>query len=204
MSKLLKGEEWIEIEFKIDESPLKKYAVTNHGRVFAYRKDPSEGKFLRGGIIGGYPSFKIRINRRDRTYYIHKLVGEYFVPGRSEERQFLIHIDHDKENNMSENLRWVTREESLTHRRESPVVQEARRKQAAYRPEIGHKLTSTDVLRIKRKIWDPNRKTRLRLIAKQFGISEMQLYRIKSGENWSHVRVENEPEETLHFKKKQS
>ena len=30
----------------------------------------------------------------------------------------------------------------------------------------------------------------MRLIAKQFGISEMQLYRIKSGENWSHVKME--------------
>jgi hypothetical protein len=30
----------------------------------------------------------------------------------------------------------------------------------------------------------------VRLIAKQFGISETQLYRIKSGENWSHIKID--------------
>ena len=44
-------------------------------------------------------------------------------------------------------------------------------------------------MRIKKMLANPNRKTRLRLIAKQFGISEMQLYRIKSGENWGHVEI---------------
>jgi hypothetical protein len=29
----------------------------------------------------------------------------------------------------------------------------------------------------------------LKKIAEQFDISEMQLYRIKSGENWGHVKV---------------
>jgi hypothetical protein len=27
------------------------------------------------------------------------------------------------------------------------------------------------------------------MIAKQFGVSEMQISRIKSGENWSHIKV---------------
>ena len=31
----------------------------------------------------------------------------------------------------------------------------------------------------------------MRIIAKQFGISEMQLYRIKSGENWGHVKIDD-------------
>ena len=56
-------------------------------------------------------------------------------------------------------------------------------------------------MRIKKKIWDPVRKTRLKLIASQFDISEMQLYRIKSGENWSHIRVPNEPESTRQKRK---
>ena len=37
-----------------------------------------------------------------------------------------------------------------------------------------------------------NRKTRLKMIAKQFGISEMQVHRIKTGENWSYVSEENQ------------
>jgi hypothetical protein len=28
----------------------------------------------------------------------------------------------------------------------------------------------------------------MKILARQFGVSEMQLYRIKSGENWSSVK----------------
>ncbi|GGH73848.1 HNH endonuclease [Phaeocystidibacter marisrubri] len=197
MPTLHKEEKWVELSFPSNQSPNKSYAVSNHGRVRVFDVDIKQGRILRGGIIGGYPSLKIRIDRKDKTFYIHKLVGEYFVDGQSEERSKLIHLDFDKKNNHVSNLRWVTKAEALNHHKENPAVIAAKKIQAQYVPEVGHKLTTTDVMRIKKKIWDPNRKTRLRLIAKQFGISEMQLYRIKSGENWSHIRVENEPDHTL-------
>jgi len=52
------------------------------------------------------------------------------------------------------------------------------------------KLTEGRVRIIKKKMLDPNRRTRVRLIAKQFGVSEMQLYRIKWGENWGHIKID--------------
>jgi DNA-binding Xre family transcriptional regulator len=45
------------------------------------------------------------------------------------------------------------------------------------------------VKRLKKKLLDPNRKTRYKILAKQFGVSEMQLHRIKTGENWGHIIV---------------
>ena len=51
------------------------------------------------------------------------------------------------------------------------------------------KLTETQVIRLKKKLFDPNRRTRLKILAKQFGVSEMQLHRIKTGENWGHIKV---------------
>ncbi len=80
----------------------------------------------------------------------------------------------------------------FAHQQKNPVVLEAREKQKGRKTVKGHKLTATQVIRLKKKILDPNRKTRLKLIAKQFGISEMQLYRIKSGENWGHIKVSEE------------
>jgi predicted DNA binding protein len=77
----------------------------------------------------------------------------------------------------------------LEHYENNPNVKKARREAFGRHRYKGHKLTETDVRRIKKKIFDPNRKTRLKMIAKQFGISEMQLYRIKSGENWGHVKI---------------
>lgn len=41
---------------------------------------------------------------------------------------------------------------------------------------------------IKKMLADPKRKTRQKMIARQFGVSEMQISRIKSGENWGNVK----------------
>lgn len=48
------------------------------------------------------------------------------------------------------------------------------------------KLTSTQVMHIKLLL---KRERPLKQIAKQFDISEMQVWRIKSGENWSHIKI---------------
>ena len=74
----------------------------------------------------------------------------------------------------------------------SPIVIAARNKMIEHRKIVGkgNKLTSSVVKIIKKRILNPNRKTRMKIIAKQFGISEMQLYRIKSGENWGHITVD--------------
>jgi hypothetical protein len=50
-------------------------------------------------------------------------------------------------------------------------------------------LSYAQAVVLKKKLLDPNRKTRIRILAKQFGVSEMQLYRIKSGENWGDIEV---------------
>lgn len=50
----------------------------------------------------------------------------------------------------------------------------------------GMKLTSTQVMHIKLLL---KRERPLKQIAKQFDISEMQVWRIKSGENWSHIKI---------------
>ena len=76
-------------------------------------------------------------------------------------------------------------EEMKAHQYKNPAVLQGRIKRIETKKSngVGTKLTSTQVLRLKKRINDPNRKTRLRLIEKEFGISEMQLCRIKRGEN---------------------
>ena len=76
-------------------------------------------------------------------------------------------------------------EEMKAHQYKNPAVLQGRIKKIETKKSFGFGtlLTSTKALRLKKRINDPNRKTRLRLIAKEFGISEMQLCRIKRGEN---------------------
>ena len=69
------------------------------------------------------------------------------------------------------------------HQQKSPKVIASRNA----RKSVGHKLTVADVKDIKRKI--KSGKILMKLIAKQHKISEMQLYRIKRGENWGEVKI---------------
>jgi hypothetical protein len=51
------------------------------------------------------------------------------------------------------------------------------------------KLSESKVKVIKKLLAGPNRKTRIKMIARQFKVSEMQIFRIQSGENWGHVTI---------------
>lgn len=189
MFKSYLDEEWKEVPFE-PGALRKNYAVSNYGRVASYKDNLHDGSLLRTSKVGGYPVFISRPFGKTRTFYVHKLVGEAFLK-QGEGEDFLIHLDYNKSNNNLANLKWVKKEEMIEHHKKNPYVQESRERRKRVKTQKGHKLTSTDVIRIKKKIFDPNRKTRMKIIAKQFGISEMQLYRIKSGENWGHIRLED-------------
>ena len=185
------NEEWNEIEF--EEGALKKrYGISNYGRIISFTDSMENGSFIRGGKLRGYPTLPLRPFGKSKTFYVHKLVAEYFLPKDADDQQYVIHLDYNKSNNYVENLKWADKDEMFAHQQKNPTVLEAREKQKGRKTQEGHKLTATQVMRLKKKIFDPNRKTRLKLIAKQFGISEMQLYRIKSGENWGHIKIDLE------------
>jgi len=125
--------------------------------------------------------------------FFYKLVAEYFIPKTSDEQVYVLHLNRNRANDYFENLQWATKAEMLEHSKKSPFVIEARKKQLAElrekQKQKGNKLTSTQVMLLKKKLLDPNRKTRLKILAKQFGVTEMTLQRIKTGENWGHIKI---------------
>jgi DNA invertase Pin-like site-specific DNA recombinase len=52
---------------------------------------------------------------------------------------------------------------------------------------VGLKLNATQVKSIKKLLEDPKRKLTYRQLAEKYDVSEMTLYRIKSGENWGRI-----------------
>lgn len=182
------NEDWKEIHFP-SGALRKRYAISNYGRIVSYTHTMADGQLVKGGCLKGYNTLPLRPFGKSTTYYVHKLVAQYFLPNAQESEAYVIHLDFNKSNNYVSNLKWATRQETFVHQQSNPCVIEGRKKVKERCPETGPKLTSTQVMRLKKKLLDPDRKTKLRIIAKQFGVSEMQLHRIRKGENWAHVEV---------------
>lgn len=136
-------------------------------------------------------SKEIAKERKTRAVYfgklIHKLVAEYFLPTPKQGQIIVAHLDHDKLNNQATNLKWMTRAEHNEHQQNSPYVQAAlaQRKTKHYTKQPKHfKLTTTKVMLIKKML--NNGKT-LKSLAKQFKVTDVQISRIRRGENWADV-----------------
>jgi hypothetical protein len=74
----------------------------------------------------------------------------------------------------------------IKHQQESPAKMAYKEKQAN-RTE-GLKLTSAQVKKIKGILSNKKWNITIKKLAQQYGVSEMTMYRIKSGENWGRIR----------------
>jgi len=173
-------EEWKTINFDENISEKEKFKISNYGRIINCKNE--EEFLVKKSYINGYQNLPVKqkVNGKSTSRYVHKLVAQHFLE--QNDGIFVIHLNYDKTDNRLENLKWATKREKELHQFKNPKFKNIKRK----KPSTA-KLTETKVKFIKRKINDPNRRTRLKMIAKQFGISEMQLYRIKTGENWAEV-----------------
>jgi len=190
-----------EISLGNDDDKLQlRYAISNYGRLVSFKlwKDLEYGRIVKGSKLDGYRMWNYRIcldNKKViyRHRFLYKLVAEYFLPEPTAEQKYILHLNYVRSNDHVDNLKWATYEEMIAHRYHSPNVIKARKKQLAQiaenRKHKGNKLTSAQVMYLKKRLLDPNRKTRLKILAKQCGVTEMQLYRIKTGENWGHIKV---------------
>lgn len=182
-------------EVHIDDTLRRRYAVSNRGRMLSFTDKMLEGRLLKGSITDGYRFFTYKkVNEKGKTVNYHrfigKLVAEAFLPQRTEEQTKLLHLDYVRDNDNIRNLRWATHEEMQEHSNKSPHNKRALEQlRETNKMADGRKLTSTKVMLIKKMIARPNNRTRLKMIAKQFGVSEMQIRRIVSGENWAHITI---------------
>jgi len=176
------NEKWKDIEFNENISEKEIYKVSNFGRIKSFKVKKENGLLLSLSNVQGYERLILNQKSNKKTArYAHKLVAEAFIPKDNDYQEFVIHLDYNKRNNHINNLEWATHEAKEKHRLNNPAFKDSSKRRNS-------KLTENDVIRIKRMINNPNRKNRLKIIAKQFGISEMQLHRIKTGENWGYIK----------------
>jgi hypothetical protein len=181
------GEAWKQIQFTGHKLLRKKYALSNHGRAASYTENiEKDGKLLNGSVTSGYRTLNLHIEDGNGTIYLHREVAKLFCKKTSPKYKYVIHLNHKKNDNNYKNLKWATLAEVSEHQQKSPLKIAYKKKQAN-RTE-GLKLNATQVKSIKETINNPKRKLTYKQLAVKYKVSEMTLYRIKSGENWGRVK----------------
>ncbi len=177
----LPGERWLEYR-EDDWKDDCKLLFSNMGRVKSFNVNKTKGQIIKGGLLNGYATFSAtRKSGKGVTRYTHKIIAILFAP-RKEAQVKVIHNDYKKTNNKALNLTWATNKEQIDHQRNHPKGNAMGKGNA--------KLTEAKVRVLKKILRDPERKTRIKMLSKQFGITEMQLWRIKTGENWGHIKID--------------
>jgi len=176
-------EEWNDFNLNECDPKLMAYRISNYGRVQIKTKTQTRFRlFTKFAIASGFNMFFYKkTGNKVASFYVHRAVAILFIKNK-ENKKFVIHLDYDPLNNSIMNLKWVNKEELVAHQQKDPKKHTRK----------GYKLTEGRVRLIKRKLADPKNKTRDKMIAKLFGISTMQVWRIKSGENWAHVKIDKD------------
>ena len=186
MVKKIAGETWKPLTFKGHKALRNKYAISSLGRVASYQQDVNEdGKLLKGSVTSGYNTLNLHAEGKSHTLYIHREVAKLFVTKGGKKENIVIHLNHNRSDNRSKNLKWVSQEQSIQHQQKSPARKAFRERQLSRTK--GLKLTLAQVKALKTQLANPKKKLTNRQLAQKYNISEMTIYRIQRGESWSNT-----------------
>jgi hypothetical protein len=186
MIKKLTGEVWKPLVFSGSKELRNRYALSSTGRIASYKVEVLEdGKLLNGSLTTGYRTLNLHRPGHKGTLYIHRELAKLFLKRPSIKHKFVIHINHNKLDNSIRNLKWATLDEMIRHQQRSPAKIAYKERQA--NREVGLKLTAKQVRRIKDLLNKKERRVTIKQLAEKYEVSEMTMYRIKSGENWARI-----------------
>lgn len=186
MIKKIPGEEWKPLQFSGWKHLRKKYALSSHGRIASYSEDVhKDGKLLEGSLTTGYKTLNLHRPGNNGTLYIHREIARLFLKKPGATYKYVIHRNHNKLDNAVKNLKWATLEEMIDHQQDSPAKIAYKKVQA--NRKTGLKLNADQVKGIKKVLGNKNRNVTIKQLAEKYWVSEMTMYRIKSGENWGRI-----------------
>ena len=100
-----------EVLKQIDGFP--NYAVSNKGFIYrGIKHGLLENSYIQFRMKthknkNGFHTVQLSKNGKRKVFFVHRLVGEYFVENKNN-KKYILHIDGNKDNNRSENLKWVS------------------------------------------------------------------------------------------------
>ena len=88
-----------------------RYQISNLGKVRSLVRDI----LLKPALDSkGYPQVRLYNEGQGKSYRVHKLVADHFIPNLDNKAQ-VNHIDENKLNNNVNNLEWMTNKENMNH-----------------------------------------------------------------------------------------
>jgi len=162
----------------------KRYQISNYGRVKSFSINKKEGRILKCSEINGFLQVGLAGKNKQDRFYVHKLVGKVWLLKPSDKHIYVTHLDENLLNNHVSNLEWHTKESLLEKHRE--LTSDKYNNPENKKVRGSSKLHVSDVMLLKSML---ERGVVQSKIAKMFCISEMQVTRIKRGENWGGVKA---------------
>ncbi|VBB18384.1 intron HNH endonuclease [Yasminevirus sp. GU-2018] len=104
-------DEEIDLSDAVEVDGFPNYQIFNDGRIYSTRFK----KYLKSQTnADGYKSISLANNNVKKTFLVHRLVAEHFIP-KVKGKDLVNHIDSDKQNNHVDNLEWCDNSENVSH-----------------------------------------------------------------------------------------
>lgn len=161
--------------------------ASSYGRIRKTNLKTQETNIITGSGINGYLIIRLKgKNSVGKLVYwqqlVHRVVAVAFLPAPGEDKPFIIHLDHNKHNNAIKNLAWASQKQVADHNKSNPLVIN---RVCDKTKHPCTKLRPTQVALIKKRLKEG---ATLRNLARNFKVSDMQISRIKQGENWADIK----------------
>jgi hypothetical protein len=152
------------------------YDVTEEGKVFSLKFNKKIQ--LKESNLKGYSQIGLCQNNKVKSFHVHRLVAECFIPNPLNLPQ-VNHKDGNKKNNYVWNLEWCTSKENCNH-----AVKNGLRDNKGIK-NISHKLIDEQVREIRRK-YVPRKYTQQQL-ADEYNVYIGLIQHIVNYQLWKHI-----------------
>ena len=163
------------------------YEISNLGRVKSHKR--KEVKILKPTKDRyGYLGVRLCKNCVMSRFKLHRLVAQYFVENPNNYRE-VNHKDGNKENNVFENLEWVTRSQNLKHAFSLGLKTITGGGGGISKGESNgrHKLTAKDVVEIRKKYIYGSTLYGSNALAKEYGVCKKTIQAIVNNQTWKDL-----------------
>jgi len=161
-----------------------RYKISSYGRIKSFVVDKEKGRLLKPALVKNFRFVYLWYNNKPNRFFVHKLVATLWLPKPKKNQTIVTHLDRNLKNNHYTNLEWISLEESTKRNAEYFKKKYTGKKYPGVRHHT--KLKEKDIIQLKKMLL---RNIPQAKIAKLFCISEMQVTRIKRGENWGDVKI---------------